>query len=147
MKNLIVPVDFSDLSINVIDMAGKLAKAFGSKVWIIHVDSRQPYYVGLEVGPELLQDLRIEEQSRMERDLHAMEDYLKKKGVEVEAILLQGKIVTVILEQCQKLEADLVVIGSKTFGLFSRTFLGSVSEGVLRKAPCPVMVVSDQSDR
>jgi nucleotide-binding universal stress UspA family protein len=143
MKNIIVPVDFSDLAIDVIDMAGKLALAFGSKVWIIHIDSRQPYYIGLEVGPEVIQELRAEEQSRMENDLKAMEEHLKHKGIEAKALLLQGRVVQVILEQCSKYQADMVVIGSKTFGVFSRTFLGSVSEGVLRKASCPVLIVPD----
>jgi nucleotide-binding universal stress UspA family protein len=144
MKNILVPVDFSDLSIDILEMAGKFALAFDSKVWIIHVDARQPYYMGIEAGPEIVNDIRQEERNRMERDLQSMEEYLKHKGVDVKSKLLQGKIVNTILEQCKQLEIDLVVIGSKTFGLFSRTFLGSVSEGVLRKADCPVLVLSER---
>jgi nucleotide-binding universal stress UspA family protein len=144
MKNILVPVDFSDLSIDIIEMAGKFALAFGSKVWIIHVDSRQSYYAGIEGGASIISDLRGEEWNRMERDLQSMEEYLRNKGVNAESKLIQGKVVSTILEQCQKLEADMVVIGSKTFGLFSRTFLGSVSEGVLRKASCPVMILSNR---
>ncbi len=144
MKNILVPVDFSDLSIDIVEMAGKFALAFGSKVWILHVNARQPYYMSAEAGPEIINDLRYEERNRMERDLQSMEEYLRHKGVEVESKLLQGKIVSTILDQCRQLEIDMVVIGSKTFGVFSRTFLGSVSEGVLRKADCPVMILSER---
>jgi nucleotide-binding universal stress UspA family protein len=143
MKNILVPVDFSDLSIDIVEMAGKFALAFDSKVWIIHVDARQPYYMTTEAGPEIINDMRYEERNRMERDLQSMEEYLRRKGVNAESKLLQGKIVSTILDQCRQLEIDMVVIGSKTFGVFSRTFLGSVSEGVLRKADCPVLILSE----
>ncbi|WP_367328787.1 universal stress protein, partial [Lentimicrobium sp.] len=42
MKKILVPVDFSDLSTDVIDKAGEIAKAFGSEVYILHVSLPGP---------------------------------------------------------------------------------------------------------
>jgi len=47
------------------------------------------------------------------------------------------------VEVARKVEADLLVVGSHGKGPMKRLFLGSVSEGVLRRAPCPVLVVPD----
>lgn len=141
MKNILVPVDFSDFAINVIDMAAKIALQFQSKVWLIHVAFNYPYYTGLEMGTEIIHNVWEDELSRMEHDLQAMESYLLEKGVDVTALLLEGKIVKTILEQSQLHDSDLIVIGSKNIGVFYRAFLGSVSEGVLKKASCPVLIV------
>jgi nucleotide-binding universal stress UspA family protein len=145
LRTILVPVDFSDLAVDVLQMAIRLAEAFGSSIRLIHVAGRQhPYYVGLEMGSDIIQEIHSEEVQKMETDLKAMEQYIQQKGIPVTSALLEGKTVSTIIEECRKIEADLIVIGSETLGLFSRTFLGSVSEGVLRKADCPVLIVQER---
>jgi nucleotide-binding universal stress UspA family protein len=145
LRTVLVPVDFSDLAVDVIQMAIKLAKAFDSTIRLIHVASRQhPYYVGIEMGTEIIQEIHNEEVQKMETDLQAMEQYIQQKGIDVSSSILEGKTVTTIIEESKRIEADLIIIGSETLGLFSRTFLGSVSEGVLRKANCPVLIVQER---
>lgn len=46
-----------------------------------------------------------------------------------------------IVEEAQKWGADLIVLGSHGYGLFKRLLLGSVSDAVVRYAPCSVLVV------
>jgi nucleotide-binding universal stress UspA family protein len=84
---------------------------------------------------------------KVENDLKAMELFIKQKGIEVTSGLLEGKKVSAIIDESNRIEADLIVIGSETLGLFSRTFLGSVSEGVLRKASCPVLIVQERENQ
>jgi nucleotide-binding universal stress UspA family protein len=145
LKTILVPVDFSDLAVDVIQMSINLALAFNSTIRLIHVMTRQyPYYVGLEMGTEILQDLQVEDLHKVENDLKSMEHFIQEKGIEVSSALLEGKTVNAIINESDRIEADLIVIGSETLGLFSRTFLGSVSEGVIRKANCPVLVVQER---
>lgn len=141
MKTILVPVDFSDLAISVIEMAAKIAGAFNSKIRLIHVLSSQPYYVGIEMGADVVQEVKKEERKRIENDIAAMEEYLRSKGLDVTSVIDEGKVINTILEECSHCDADLIVIGSKNLGVLSRTLLGSVSEGVLRKSPCPVLIV------
>ncbi len=145
LQTILVPVDFSDLAVDVIQMATNFATAFNSTIRLVHVVTHQyPYYVGLEMGSEVLQEIQTEDMGKLENDLKAMELFIKQKDIPVSSALLEGKKVAAILEESNRIEADLIVIGSETLGLFSRTFLGSVSEGVLRKANCPVLIVQER---
>ncbi|HEU5062211.1 MAG TPA: universal stress protein [Solirubrobacterales bacterium] len=54
---------------------------------------------------------------------------------------LSGPPATVIAEACEEAGADLLVVGSRGYGPVRRALLGSVSTQLLRKAPCPVLVV------
>jgi len=47
----------------------------------------------------------------------------------------------VITSAAKSAEADLIVVGARGLGGFERLLLGSVSENVLRSAPCPVLIV------
>jgi len=64
---------------------------------------------------------------------------VRRKGIEAKALLVQGPAVETILEQAAKARADLIVAGSH--GRLYTALVGSVSEGILRKASCPLPLV------
>jgi nucleotide-binding universal stress UspA family protein len=67
--------------------------------------------------------------------------------VEIESRVVEGaNIHREILEQAESLRADLIVIGSHGRSGFERLLLGSITEKVLRKARCPVVVVPRRSE-
>jgi len=67
---------------------------------------------------------------------------IKDKGGEAaRAHLVEGPVVDEILDLAEELGAGLVVIGSRGMGSVGRLLVGSVSEGVVHHAPCPVLVV------
>jgi nucleotide-binding universal stress UspA family protein len=61
--------------------------------------------------------------------------------VEVTALFETGHAVTSIVDRAASLGADLIVMGSHGTNGFERFLLGSVTDEVLRKAGCPVLVV------
>jgi nucleotide-binding universal stress UspA family protein len=61
-------------------------------------------------------------------------------GISVESHLLQGPPIDAILDLCEELRPGLVVMGSRGLGPVGRLFVGSVSEGVVHHASCPVLV-------
>lgn len=66
----------------------------------------------------------------------------KTSGVELaSAHLRMGRPIDEILRLRDELSADLIVIGSRGLNAFKRVLLGSDAEGVVRHAPCPVLVV------
>jgi len=65
--------------------------------------------------------------------------------MDVEAIVSQGIPFAEIISTAKKKEIDMIVIGSHGRTGLSHIMLGSVSEKVVRKAPCPVLTVR-QSD-
>jgi nucleotide-binding universal stress UspA family protein len=54
---------------------------------------------------------------------------------------VSGPTVQTILEQAEKLDADVIVMGSHGRGKLFDLVVGSVSAGVIRKSPVPVLVV------
>jgi nucleotide-binding universal stress UspA family protein len=75
------------------------------------------------------------------RRLQQLADGLRAAGIDTTALLVQGPTVQTLLTEARRLEADHIVIGSHGHGAIYRTVLGSVSAGVLHKAPCSVTVV------
>jgi nucleotide-binding universal stress UspA family protein len=66
---------------------------------------------------------------------------LREAGYRCSASLYEGEIVEAILLKARDMEADLIIVGSRNKGTLQRFILGSVSNGVLKRALCPVMVV------
>jgi nucleotide-binding universal stress UspA family protein len=63
-----------------------------------------------------------------------------------EAHLVMGPPVDAILDLCEEIGADLIVVGSKGHGTLGRLILGSVSEGAVHHATCPVLVLRGGED-
>ena len=66
---------------------------------------------------------------------------LSQSGIKVTALLLQGETVETILREAAKLNAEMIVVGSHGHGALYKAILGSVSEGIIHKASCPVLIV------
>ncbi|HET7270619.1 MAG TPA: universal stress protein [Rubrobacter sp.] len=76
------------------------------------------------------------------RLLAAQVDSIEATGdLVAEPHLLQGPPIDAILDLCDELRPGLVVMGSRGLGPVGRIFVGSVSEGVVHHARCPVLVV------
>jgi nucleotide-binding universal stress UspA family protein len=126
--------------------ATDLAKTTGSELHVVHV-GRVPTVLYEYPGPLVLDaDLR----SRMEEDAQRtartdLEELLRKlseAGGEVaEAHARVGHPDTEIVGLAGRLGAGLIVMGSRGRGPLRRALMGSVSDSVVRHAPCPVLVV------
>jgi nucleotide-binding universal stress UspA family protein len=142
MKQILVAVDFSDLTTSVIDHAVIQAKALDSGIFIIHVQSPPPAFLGNDIGPQVVPAEQMEEESnRLKQDMKAMADYLEMKNIAAACELLQGPIAETILEKATEVNAEMIIMGAHTHGFLYRAFIGSVSTAVLKHAPCPVLVI------
>jgi len=141
VRKLLAAVDFSPVSKAVVDQAASLAKAFSAELTIIHVAAPDPDFVGYAAGPQTVRDDRAHQIRTEHRELQAIAEGLRDRGISARALLIQGPSVEKILAEGQRLQADAIVIGSHGHGALYRALLGSVSEGVVRTARCPVLVV------
>jgi nucleotide-binding universal stress UspA family protein len=141
IKKILVAVDFSDLSTEIVEQAADLALAFKADVFIIHTIAPTPVYSGSEISPPVIMDYSVEEWRSEQHDLDTMADFLKQKGIRAETILLSGPITEVIYNKAIELNIDLIIVGAHSHGFLYRAFIGSVSEGLLKHAPCPILVI------
>jgi nucleotide-binding universal stress UspA family protein len=138
--SLLVAVDFSAVAEDQLEIVGRLARP-NRDIYLLHVAEPDPSFVGYEAGPdEVRHDVAVEFKREHEQ-LHALADRLREDGHTVNALMIQGPTIQTILEQAEKREAEVIVVGSHGRGKLFDVVVGSVSAGVIRKAKVPVLVV------
>ncbi len=140
-KVLLVPVDFSAAEAAVTACAEGLAKALNAQIVLLHVEAPEPGFVGYEPGPQTVRDSVARSIHGNAQALHKIRDRLRVEGLEVESLLIQGPTVEKIVDEAKRLKAAYIVVGSHGHGALFELVVGSVSDGVIRHAPCPVVVV------
>lgn len=141
MKTILVPVDFSPVTVAVIAQAAELADAFASTLWLVHVAAPDPDFVGHQAGPSNVRQQVAHELRNIHRRLQEHAQVLRERGLNATALQVQGAIADTILQEAERLGVDLIVLGSHGHGTLRRALLGSVSERVLHQTTCPVLIV------
>lgn len=142
MKTIVALVDLSDLTFKVLKHAHTLAKAFNSQVIILHVVAKELMIIDVGiVSPAVVQDPSPEAIQKHYAQLLEMRDSLVKFGVHATVQQLTGASVEGVLAETRKLGADLIILGSHHHSTFYNLLIGSVTDDVLRRAHCPVLVV------
>lgn len=147
MKTIVALVDLSDLTFKVLKQAHHLASAFNSQVIILHVVGEQPvvFDVGL-ASPVIMQSPSQETIQRHYAQLLEMRDSLVKFGVSATVRQLDGASVDTVIEETRKCAADLIILGSHHHSTIYRLLVGAVTDDVLKRAHCPVLVVPSDAD-
>lgn len=70
-----------------------------------------------------------------------MAEQCARENVAAEALLIQAPTVDGLLQEAARLNIELIIMGSHGHGAIHKALTGSVCEGILRKANCPVLVV------
>lgn len=137
---ILVALDLSEPAERVLDAVKRVAPA-GAEIYVVHVVEPDPEFVGWKTGPGVVRD-QIAEGFRRER--HAVEGWaatLSAAGFDAHGLTVQGPTVETVLQEAERLEAGLIVVGSHGHGAAYDLAIGSVSAGVIRKAKVPVLVV------
>jgi nucleotide-binding universal stress UspA family protein len=146
MKTLLAAVDFSETTPCVLRAAASLCDAVSGRLWVIHVAPPEPAFIGYEPGPQVVRDQVAASIREEHRRLDEVVAELKADGLDARALLVQGSMAEKILEKADDVSADAIVIGSHGHGALFDLLVGSVTDGVLRGATCPVLVVPAPRD-
>lgn len=141
MKTILVPVDFSDATPLVVDVANKMAKAFGAKIVLLHVSEPEPDFIGFEPGPQTVRTVVARDFKAEHQQLDMLKSRMAAEGLEIVALHFQGPTVDKILHEAGQQGAGLIVMGSHGHGSLYELLVGSVTQGVMKGASCPVVVV------
>jgi nucleotide-binding universal stress UspA family protein len=148
IKRILVPTDFSDNARLAFKKACELAQPLGAKLFVLHVHDESTVRIALREG--LLREdstdeaLRAEIDRLTERRFAALLAAADTSGLDIEHVSRRGDSDVVIVRYASEIGADLVVVGLRGAGLMDiirSAVIGSVAESVIRKAPCPVLVV------
>ena len=137
-----VPSDGSESALEAATYAAGLARQFGAEVTLLHVVEVPRLPLGL--GGFSLKDSETVRQDLFDVG-HAILAMTQKPfaqaGIPIETELREGRAADAIVEVATQGHHDLIVIGSRGVSSTAHLFLGSVSEKVARRAPCPVLIV------
>jgi len=141
MKTILVPVDFSAQTARVLHEAAVQARAVGGRIVLFHVT--QPTtgvvdYAAIVVAVAQVNEAVVKHAAA---ELARLEEQLRREGLEVSAVHVNGTPVPEIMAQARQLPADYIVIGSHGHTAFHDLLVGGTAHGVLRRATCPVLVV------
>ncbi len=143
-ERILCPIDFSDGSRAALVMAGALAHWYEARLIVLHVHANWPVADMLpslrpvEARPVPLDDTERETVLRAVRAFTAQTQL--PEGLNMEYLIEDSiDVVSAVLAHADTV--DVVVLGTHGRSGFERLLLGSVAERVLRKAPCPVVVV------
>ncbi len=136
LQRLVAPVDFSEASREALRFAAGLALAYGLPLALVHV-------VDLPTLPTLY-DLEVsgrspdEIEARVHEELETWGRSVAADGQEVSVLVRRGDPVPALLG-CASAPTDLLVMATHGLSGVKRRVLGSVAEGILRRAPGPVI--------
>ena len=157
MKLILVPIDFSDATPVVIDLARQLGKALDAEIHLIHVKELSAATApgtlgyGLAGMPELApmsgvpvfdpmpQPLPVDESQKLK--LAQWQKEIAQDGIKVSLHEPTGAVAEEILNQADVLNADLIVMGTHGHGAMYTLLVGSVTKGVLKHSARPVLLV------
>src|SRR5437879_6768482 len=154
MKRLLVPIDFSDATPRVIDLARQLAKALDAEIHLVHVKelaaAATPGTLGYGLAgmPELapISGVPVPGLDPMPQPIPESEDQKSKlarwqkeiaqDGIKVTLHEPSGSVAAEILDQADAVEADLIVMGTHGHSAMYKLLVGSATKWDVRKSRC-----------
>ncbi len=142
IKTLLFPVDFTESSKKVLPYVKLFQDRFGAQLHVIHVVRGAEEFAGFEMGAAWFSTFEKELMDGAEK---AMERFLEEElgnagGIEKKVAM--GDVVEEILAYAKECGADLIVLGTHGRKGLEKIMFGSVAEGVVKGASCPVLTVN-----
>lgn len=138
LDRIMVPVDFSDCSLDALEYAVAVAQRAQASVMLLHV--LEPVSYGLDFTVSIQAEREHERKTLTER-LAGLVAALEAANLKSESLVRGGLPRDSILEAARAWSADLIVMGTHGRRGLSHALYGSVVESVLRKSHCPILTV------
>jgi len=132
-QKILVPVVGSEVDVEALKLAIRLAKKEKGKIWSVYVITiKRSLPLDAEIRPEI---------DKAESILDHMEILAEEEDYEVETDVLQARDVgPAIIDEAVERKVDTILMGVKYKRRFGQFSLGSVVPYVLKNAPCPVIL-------
>ncbi|HID71127.1 MAG TPA: universal stress protein [Thermoplasmata archaeon] len=144
-KKILIPTDGSPGAEEAVKKGLSLAKLIGAEVLALYVKD----YRILAGLPETEEVIFIG--NGLEQEGKGAIEFVKKEaknlGVKCEGKIVEGHPQAKIVEVADEENCDLIVMGTKGRTGLAHFFLGSVTEGVIHHANCPVFIVREKSKK
>jgi nucleotide-binding universal stress UspA family protein len=144
LHRILVPTDFSKHSHNALNYASAFAEKFGAELFLLHVVQDLALFIpeAVSVAPPAVPPIeQMTAAVREELDRLVRDNDLGRLTVHCD--VREGTPFYEIIQYAKEANIDLIIMGTHGRSGLAHVLLGSVSERVVRKAPCPVLTVRD----
>jgi nucleotide-binding universal stress UspA family protein len=143
MKNILVPVDFSEPSAYALEVAAKIAKRQNADLTVLHM-------LGLSQAVLTKDETQEYEEAKYYMSLakQRFRTFLDKpylKGIKIHEMVQNYKIFSELNDVAKERHIDLIIMGSHGARGLSELFVGSNTEKVVRTSDVPVLVIKDSN--
>jgi nucleotide-binding universal stress UspA family protein len=136
IKTVLHPTDFSDRSRPAFNLACALARDYGARLVLVHVERRPLVDPLMGVVPADADEYR----QGLRNELAKLKG--EAPGLQAECRLMVGDNESEEISRCaHEVGADIIVLGTHGRSGLARALMGSVAEQVTRSARCPVVTV------
>lgn len=147
MKKVLIALDYGISAQEIAEKGYQLAKGLNAKITLLHIVADETYYNNIDSGPFMFfygTDFfnMIDSDNLIDASLGFLgriKSDLKDSEIEIEAI--QGDPSKIILETATIHHFDVIVLGSNSKNWIDRTFMGSVTESVLKESEIPLFII------
>ena len=141
-QNILVPIDFSEFSSNVLNYAIGLAEKFHSKLILLHAVVLFEDDVNEEQRLQEYEEWVRKREKNIDAHMKKNELRVNQKGISVDSVILRSiSAADAILEYLNDHSCDLIIMGTHGRTGLKHIFLGSVAEKIVRLSPIPVLSV------
>lgn len=141
LKQILVPTDFTESSSIALRAAIQLGRRFDAAVELLHVDTEATLLVP---PPGDLIALPIDVAELMRKSVERLGELaadVRRTGLVCTTATEIGTTHTEIVEHAQRINADLIVMGTHGRQGLGHVLVGSIAEKVVQHATCPVLVI------
>lgn len=128
-QKILVPIDGSEHSKRALNEAIRIAKMTSGNITLLNVQSNRAK-IPSATSSDATNSIILNDSKRI----------AEAEGVQADTLLQEGSVVDTIVKTAKDGNYDLIVVGARGLSKFEELLLGSISHGVLEKAPCPVIV-------
>ena len=144
IKRILCPIDYSEFSRHALEHAIAIAQWYGASATALFVLPQVASLIPAGdpgLYPPIVFAADDLNQFKAHLDAFVAET---RSPVPVDTVVVEGSVTKEITRLARELPADLLVMGTHGRSGFDRLLLGSVTEKMLRTAPCPVLTVPNR---
>jgi universal stress protein A len=146
IKNILLPTDFSNISLSAASYAADIAKQYDAKIHLLYVLEKTPPVLAIRSldlsEDKIIKSLEEEAKKSLENTAEKVKKNFNSENLVMETVLRKGLDYIEINKYSEEKNIDLIVIATHGRTGLLHTLLGSVAEKVIRYAKRPVLVIT-----
>ena len=156
VQRILVPIDFSDYSVNACRYAIGLAEKLNAEIKLMHVyynpvinsmPLTDTYYYQVNMD-EIIREIELRAKSNMEEFYGDLREKIEKEniqGVKLDYTLVRGIASEEIIAKSEEYKPDIIIIGTRGQGEKENDLIGSVTAKIIEDTKVPVLVIPEDS--